>query len=136
MEINPDPASIEERVRSSVAGVIECNLATEEVFGKGVLKEEVDVLICSLVFDVVCTEPGQLEVVMRRAMKSMSREGLMVVQGSLGEERYCVGSAVFPVLNIDQDTLFTVFQNLSLEVVRWETTVRCSTHYFTVLRRK
>ena len=66
MEINPDPASIEERVRSSVAGVIECNLATEEVFGKGVLKEEVDVLICSLVFDVVCTEPGQLEVVMRR----------------------------------------------------------------------
>ena len=119
-----------------MAGVIECNLATEEVFGKGVLKEEVDVLICSLVFDVVCTEPGQLEVVMRRAMKSMSREGLMVVQGSLGEERYCVGSAVFPVLNIDQDTLFTVFQNLSLEVVRWETTVRCSTHYFTVLRRK
>ena len=136
MEINPDPGSIEERVRRSVTGVIECNLATEEVFEKGVLNEEVDVLICSLVFDVVCTNPDSLEVVMRRALQCVKQEGLMIVQGSLGEETYCVGSAVFPVLNIDKETLFTVFDNLELEVVKWETTVRVSTHYFTVLKRK
>jgi len=136
LEINADTHSIEERVKNSVSGVIECNLATEEVFAKGVLNEEVDVLICSLVFDVVCTDPGNLELVITRALQCMAEDGLMIVQGSLGEERYCVGSAVFPVLNIDEETLRKVFENLSLEVVRWETTVRLSTHYFTVLKRK
>ena len=29
-----------------------------------------------------------------------------------------------------------VVNKLGLEVLRWTTTVRCSTHYFTVLRRK
>ena len=28
-----------------------------------------------------------------------------------------------------------VLRSVGLEVMRWETTVRCSTHYFTVLRR-
>ena len=119
-----------------MAGVIECNLASEEVFPRGVLNEEVDVLICSLVFDVVCTEAKNLEVVMRRALKCMKEDGLMIVQGSLGEKSYCVGSAVFPVLDIDQETIMKVFENLSLEVVKWETTVRLSTHYFTILKRK
>ena len=123
-------------MKKSVAGVIECNLATEEVFPEGALNEEVDVLICSLVFDVVCTDPSNLEVVMTRALTCLKQDGLMVVQGSLGEERYCVGSAVFPVLNIDQKTLLEVFEKLSLEVIKWETTVRLSTHYFTVLKRK
>ena len=29
-----------------------------------------------------------------------------------------------------------VVSSVGLEVVRWETTVRCSTHYFTLLRRR
>ena len=35
----------------------------------------------------------------------------------------------------DQEELMEVVRSVGLEVVRWETTVRCSTHYFTVLRR-
>ena len=105
-------------MRNSVRGVIECNLATEEVFEKGVLTVEVDILICSLVFDVVCTNPHSLEVVMKRALQCVKEEGVMIVQGSLGEETYCVGSAVFPVLNINKDSLLTVFDNLELEVVK------------------
>ena len=124
-------------MKKSVAGVIECNLATEEVFPEGALNEEVDVLICSLVFDVVCTDPSSLEVVMTRALTCLKQDGLMVVQGSLGEERYCVGSAVFPVLNIDQKTLLEVFENLSLEAkLTWAYAVRVSRHSVTVLNIK
>ena len=35
-----------------------------------------------------------------------------------------------------QEELMEVVRSVGLEVVRWETTVRCSTHYFTILRRK
>ena len=106
------------------------------MFNQEDFDEKVDVLICSLVFDVVCTDPHNLELVMRRALRFLRDDGLMIVQGSLGEERYCVGSAVFPVLNIDKSTLMSVIENIGLEVIRWETTERVSTHYFIVLRRK
>ena len=33
----------------------------------------------------------------------------MVVQGSLGESVYTVGSAIFPVLNVDEDDVREVF---------------------------
>ena len=51
------------------------------------------------------------------------QDGLLAVEGSLGEERHCVGSTVFIVLNIHQKTLLEVFEILSLEVSKWETTV-------------
>ena len=35
-----------------------------------------------------------------------------------------------------QEEFLSVVSRLGLEVVRWETTQRCSTHYFTLLRRK
>ena len=35
--------------------------------------------------------------------------GLLVVQGSLGESVYTVGSAIFPVLNVDEDDVREVF---------------------------
>ena len=38
----------------------------------------------------------------------------------------------FTVLNIEGETLLEVMENLSLEVIEWETTVRLSKHYFTV----
>ena len=34
----------------------------------------------------------------------------MVVQGSLGESVYTVGSAVFPVLNVNEDDVREVFR--------------------------
>lgn len=60
----------------------------------------------------------------------------MLVQGSLGEQSYSVGSASLPVLDIDQAGLEAVLDRLGLEVLDWVTTVRCSTHYFTALSRK
>ena len=59
----------------------------------------------------------------------------MVVQGSLGEHNYAVGSAMFPTLDITQEEFMEVIRTVGLEVVKWETTVRCSTHYFAILRR-
>ena len=35
-----------------------------------------------------------------------------------------------------QEEFLSVVSRLGLEVVRWETTQRCSTHYFTLLRRR
>ena len=35
-----------------------------------------------------------------------------------------------------QEEFLSVVSRLGLEVVRWETAQRCSTHYFTLLRRK
>ena len=44
----------------------------------------------------------------------------------------CHSLTTFPF----QEELMEVVRSVGLEVVRWETTVRCSTHYFTILRRK
>ena len=62
-------SSIEKRVRKSITGIIECNLATEEVFEEGSFNKKVDVLICSLVYDVVCTDVSSLETVMERSLR-------------------------------------------------------------------
>ena len=95
----------------------------------------------------------------------LNEEGLLLVQGSIDEHHYTIGSAILPVLDIKEVSeshknsleIFTctvcptdmtrswmwfqvdfmaVVNKLDLEVLRWTTTVRCSTHYFTVLRRK
>ena len=128
-------------MKRSITGILECNLATDQVFEAGVFDREVDVLICSLVFDVVCTDTRSLEIIMSRALRSadnlplqitllvislcifamsglkclrvaflpslfmfrfLSGPGLLVVQGSLGEHHYSVGSALLPVLDISQ----------------------------------
>merc|ERR1712059_23884 len=112
---------IEERVKGAVVGVVECDLSKEEIFPEDCPARNLlaQILICSLVFDVVCTDSVGLEVVMGRALKSLAPDGLLLMQGSLGEQIYAVGSAALPVLNIDEATLMQVFSNLSLEVVRW-----------------
>ena len=43
----------------------ECNLARAEVFEADLANVEVDVMICSLVFDVVCTDLYNLALVIR-----------------------------------------------------------------------
>ena len=42
---------------------------------------------------------------------------------------------MLPTLDITQEEFMEVIRTVGLEVVKWETTVRCSTHYFTILRR-
>jgi len=136
LESDEDPTSIEKRLKRSITGILECNLADEQVFAPDVFRKKVDVMICSLVFDVICIDIKQLESVMNRALRFLSDDGLMLVQGSLGEHHYSVGSAMLPVLDINQDEFMDVVNKLDLEVLRWQTTVRVSTHYFTLLRRK
>jgi len=81
--------------------VLPCDLSTEEVFTElRCPSAPVDILIASLVFDVVCVDASQLEVMMKRALRWLKPEGLMLVQGSLGEYHYTVGSASMPVLDI------------------------------------
>jgi len=73
---------------------------------------------------------------MKRALRWLKPEGLMLVQGSLGEYHYTVGSASMPVLDIQEKEFRAVVDRVGLEVIRWETTVRLTTHYYTVLKRK
>ena len=68
------------------------------------------------------------------ALTCQKQDGLLAVEGSLGEERHCVGSTVLPVLNIHQKYLLEVFEILSLELRKWETTVRLSRHYLISLK--
>ena len=102
MEEDEDESSIEKRLRRSITGILQCNLAAETVFEPDVFNKKVDVMICSLVFDVVCTDTEALVTVMRRALEYLADDGVMIVQGSLGEHHYTIGSAMLPVLNIQQ----------------------------------
>lgn len=135
LELNPKVEQIEERTREAIKGIFMCDLTMDQVFPnvKGLMA---DVMICSLVFDVVATDETMLEDAMEKAWRFIRPGGLMLVQGSLGEYQYTVGSACIPVLNIDEENLRKVFEKLNLDILKWETTVRCSTHYFCVLKKK
>ena len=69
LETNQDPVSLEQRVRKSITGILECDLATDQVFDKSVFDQQVDIMICSLVFDVVCTDTEQFKLVLTRALR-------------------------------------------------------------------
>ena len=69
LETNLDPGSLERRVRKSISGILECDLATEQVFDKTVFDQQVDIMICSLVFDVVCTDTEHFKLVLNRALR-------------------------------------------------------------------
>jgi len=136
LELQPDTERIEERVRSSVHRIVPCDLSVNQVFAPDLKISPFNIMICSLVWDVVAVNAEQLEQVIERSLNYLHPTGLLIVQGSLHEERYTVGSAVFPVLNIDKETLLHVFEKCNLQVVKWETRERCSTHYFALLSRK
>ena len=69
-------------------------------------------------------------------IKANRLDGLIVVQGSLDEKCYTVGSAVFPFMEISQDRLLAIFEECSLDLVKFELCVKYSTHYFALLKRK
>ena len=69
LERGQEPELLEQRVRKSITGILECDLATEEVFRPGVFDRQVDVMICSLVFDVVCTDMDHFKIVLSRALR-------------------------------------------------------------------
>ena len=87
--------------------MLPCDLSTEEVFTElRCPSAPVDILIASLVFDVVCVDASQLEasttnkiysfvnqtvfhkVMMKRALRWLKPEGLMLVQVDKGGYAY------------------------------------------------
>ena len=68
LELCPAITTIEERTRSSISGVVTCDLSQDDLFPNvtGLLA---DVVICSLVFDVVATDTAMLEQAMKRTAR-------------------------------------------------------------------
>ena len=94
-----------------------------------------DVIIASLVFDVVATTDSMFVSALDRVKRYLNPKGLIVIQGSLGENVYSVASSVFPVMNVDEVRLRNIFVKCQMEVLKWETTVKHTTHYFAVLQK-
>ena len=61
--------------------------------------------------------------------------GHLLIQGSLGEHVYTVGSAAFPTLDVDLDQVVSAFDDCHLSVVDMELCRKQSTHYFAVLKK-
>ena len=58
-----------------------------------------------------------------------------MIQGSLGEHIYTVGSAAFPTLDVSQDQVEEVFEKCRLEVIGWTVSKKESSHYFALLQK-
>ena len=61
--------------------------------------------------------------------------GHLLIQGSLGEHVYTVGSAAFPTLDVDRDQVVAALDGCGLVVVDMELCRKQSTHYFAVLTK-
>ncbi len=95
-----------------------------------------DAVIASLVLDVVAVTDKAFSAALGNIVGRLRPQGLIVLQGSLGEKVYTVGSAVFPVYCAYEAKLLDIFESVGLAVKRWETCVKESTHYFALLQRK
>ena len=59
-----------------------------------------------------------------------------MIQGSLGEHIYSVGSAIFPAMTADEAMIMEIFQDLQLQVLKWElSNSNLTTHYFCLLKK-
>ena len=72
---------------------------------------------------------------MRTVVRFLKPGGLLLVQGSLGEDVYTVGSSIFPVMNIDEPSFRRVVQECGLEVEKWTLCTKESTYYFSMLSK-
>ena len=62
--------------------------------------------------------------------------GRIVIQGSLGEHIYSIGSAIFPAMTADEAMIMEIFQNLQFRVLKWELSKsNLTTHYFCILKK-
>ena len=59
----------------------------------------------------------------------------MLIQGSLGEHFYTVGSAAFDTLNVTQQNVEETFEKCRLIVRDWKICEKQSTHYFALLQK-
>ena len=94
-----------------------------------------DFIIASLIFDVVAVNRKMFKDALENVIRYLKPGGHIVVQGSLGEHVYTVGSAAFPVMTADEDLILGIFQELKLQVVKWKLDVHLTTHYFCLLKK-
>lgn len=133
------PEDLEERTREAIQEICLCDISQpwcglpeRLVQSPGDLFE---VGVASLVLDVVSTS----EEMFRSALENVKgilkpHCGLLIIQGSLGESVYTVGSALFPVMNIDEQKLRQLFAEVGFAIVKWQICQAQSQHYFGLLK--
>lgn len=97
--------------------------------------EEFDIIIASLVFDVVALDKSMFKAALENVINYLKPGGILLIHGSLGEYRYTVGSASFPAMTADESMLFEIFQECHLKLVKWELCEKLTTHYYAALRK-
>ena len=106
LEPGEDESSVERRLRSRLAGVMECDLAARPVLDTARTRGPVDVLICSLVFDVVCLDSAGLEEVMGRALE-------LLQEGWKQLHLFCFFGLIFKYHYSTRAPLFLIYKFLS-----------------------
>ena len=114
--------------------MIFCDVTQENVL-ENEDKEEFDVIIASLVFDVVATTKEMFQTALKNVLQYLKPGGFMLIQGSLGEHIYTVGSAYFPVMNATEDLILEIFKEEHLEVKQMELCQKLTTHYYVILQK-
>lgn len=122
--------------------ILFCDVTREDMFDGGNDEEETlpnkeafDVIIASLVFDVVALNKTMFKEALCNVLSYLKPNGLILIHGSLGEHRYTVGSSSFPAMTADESMLLEIFQECHLKLVKWETCEKLTTHYYTALRK-
>ena len=112
-------------------------MTKENVFGNNDdANEEFDVIIASLVFDVVATTKEMFKTALKHVVQYLNPGGFIVIQGSLGEHCYTVGSAMFPAMNATEEMILDIFKEEHLEVKQMELCQKLTTHYYVILQKK
>ena len=93
-------------------------------------------MVASLVLYVVSVTDLMFEQNLMNLKRSLKPStGVLVLQGSLGESVYTVGSALFPAMTVEEDALRKIFDRCGLIVEEWRVCVKESRHYFALLKQ-
>ena len=115
--------------------IIFCDVTKEKVFEEGSHNEGFDIIIASLVFDVVAINSKMYKQALSNVLQYLVSDGVIIIHGSIGEHTYTVGSAALPAMEATEEMLMKIFQDLNLEIVRWELCVKLTTHYYCILKK-
>ena len=72
--------------------------------------EEFDLIIASLVFDVVAINRAMFKEALGNVLQYLKPSGIILIQGSIGEHIYTVGSAVFPAMTATEEMILGIFK--------------------------
>ena len=112
-----------------------CDVTKEDVFDTRINIEEFDIIIASLVFDVVAVNKQMFQSALRNVLQYLKPGGFIIIQGSIGEHVYTVGSAMFPAMNATEELILDIFKEEHLEVKHMELCEKLTTHYYAILQK-